>query len=102
MLKKVCFSLILMILLLPLAFSQSQLSYATLEGIITHRDKLPIEGAKVLIEGTGCIGLSDESGRYIIRNIPVLGDQENLLIEVIEPNNNSIVESKIYFCKIRT
>ncbi|MGB9768094.1 MAG: hypothetical protein ACPL08_04140 [Dictyoglomus turgidum] len=49
MLKKVCFSLILMILLLPLAFSQSQLSYATLEGIITHRDKLPIEGAKVLI-----------------------------------------------------
>ena len=49
MLKKVCFSLILMILLLPLTFSQSQLSYATLEGIITHRDKLPIEGAKVLI-----------------------------------------------------
>lgn len=99
MLKKFCFSLVLMILLLTLAFSQSQLSYATLEGIITHRDKLPIEGAKVLVEGTDCIGLSDESGRYVIRNIPVLGNQENFLIEVIEPNNNSIVESKIYSVK---
>jgi len=83
---------LLIILLLTFSFSQTNLSYAKLEGNIYHKDDgKPIEGAIIRILGTDCIGISDEDGRYVIKNIPIVGEQETFTIDVYEPNLKSIV-----------
>ncbi|MEN3012294.1 MAG: hypothetical protein ABDH34_05370 [Dictyoglomus thermophilum] len=96
MLKKLLFPIILVVLLVSFSLSQSQLSYATLEGIVTSKDRIPVEGAKILVLGTDCTAISDEEGKYFIKNIPVLGEEEKFLIEVIEPNNNVVVVSNTF------
>lgn len=96
MLKKLLFPMILVVLLVSFSLSQSQLSYATLEGLVTSKDRIPVEGAKILVLGTDCTAISDEEGKYYIKNIPVLGEEEKFLIEVIEPNNNARVVSNTF------
>jgi len=95
-LKKLLFPMILVVLLVSFSLSQSQLSYATLEGLVTSKDRIPVEGAKILVLGTDCTAISDEEGKYYIKNIPVLGEEEKFLIEVIEPNNNARVVSNTF------
>jgi len=94
--KKLLFPIILVLLLVSFSLSQSQVSYATLEGIVTSKDRIPVEGAKILVLGTDCTAVSDEEGKYFIKNIPVLGEEEKFLIEVIEPNNNAVVVSNTF------
>jgi hypothetical protein len=95
--KKIYFIFsLLIIFLLTLSYSQTNLSYARLEGNIYHKeDGKPIEGAMIKILGTDCVGFSDEDGKYVIKNIPIVGDQETYTIEIYEPNFNTVTLRKM-------
>lgn len=98
MLKRFSYFITLFLLFSLFIFSHTSsaqmktLTYATLEGVISHKlDGRPISGLLIYISGLDLFGRTDEDGRYVIRNIPISEDQDKITMIVKDPSINVIL-----------
>jgi len=68
----------------------AQAQTGSVTGMVQDAGGLPVAGAQVSIEGTSVGGLANQSGRYLLTNVPT-GDQ-NVTVTMIGHATTAIVE----------